>query len=130
MVGITAIMFRITNGSIKDIEVTKSRDYNIFRTTGLDDWFIKKVYYVEMILTAVIGWLAGTFLAYVVLIIYGFCITPEITYGFSLLHGYAGNISWINFIALAVNLLVTIGNASRFNRYMYKKTIKGVINNA
>ena len=130
LLGLTAIVFRITNGSIKDVEKVKSRDYNIMRTTGLDDWFIKRVYYVEMILTAVIGWLAGTILSYLVLIIYGFSITPEISFGFSLLKGYAGNISWINLIALAVNVFVTIGNANRFNRYLYKNTIKGVINNA
>ena len=127
---LTAIVFRITNGSIKDIEHTKSKDYNIMRTTGLDDWFIKRVYYIEMILTAVIGWFIGTVLSFLALIIYGFCITPELGYGFSLLGGYAGNMAWINFIALAVNIFVTIGNANRFNKFLYKNTIKGVINNA
>lgn len=130
LLGVMAIIFRIVNGSIRTIEKTKRRDYSVLRTTGLDDSFIKSLYYVEMLELAIVGWIIGVVLSFIVLTVYGFILTPDIAYGFRLLKGYFGNIFKIIPLSLLAVLVITFGNAARFNRYFYKQTVKESLINA
>lgn len=130
LLGIMAIIFRVVNGSIRTIEKTKRRDYSVLRTTGLEDTFIKSLYYFEMLELTIVGWILGVILAVVILILYGFIITPDIAYGFKLLGGYFGSIFKIIPLSLLAVLVITLSNATRFNRYFYKQTVKESLINA
>ena len=118
------ILFRIITGSYRALEANKRVDYNIMRTVGLPNSFVKSIYYVEMALQGLIGWAAGVSLGVVVGLIYGIAITPSIGYGFKMIAGSIGDLAWIVSLILVIDLVVTLGNAVRFNRYFYRQTVK------
>lgn len=118
------LVFRIITGSYRALEVSKRRDYNIMRTVGLPNNFVKSIYYVEMAIQGLIGWGAGVVITIIVGLIYGFAITPTLSYGFKVMGQYGLNLLWVALVALAADLIVTIGNAVRFNRYFYRQTVK------
>ena len=118
------LVFRIITGSYRALETSKRRDYNIMRTVGLPNIFVKSIYYVEMGLQGLIGWAGGVVITIIVGLIYGFVITPSVTYGFKMMAQYGVDLLWVGAVALAADLYVTIGNAIRFNRYFYRQTVK------
>jgi ABC-type lipoprotein release transport system permease subunit len=124
LLGMMALVFRIIMGSYRALEVTKRRDYNIMRTVGLPNNFVKSIYYVEMLIQGVIGWVSGLVLTVIIGLIYGFVITPKASYGLQILGKYGLNLLWVAFVALAVDLFITYGNARRFNHYFYRQTVK------
>ena len=124
MLLIIMVCYRFTAGSYRALESIKRRDYNIMRTVGLPNNFIKAIYYVEMVLQALVAWVCGTVLSVIIGLIYGFVVTPNLAYGFKLIGAYASNLWWIVLLSLVTNIWVTIHNALRFNRYFYRQTVK------
>ena len=118
------ILFRIITGSYRALEATKRNDYNIMRTVGLPNTFVKSIYYCEMGLQGLIGWLSGVVLAIVIGLVYGLAVTPDVAYGFKLIGRSAADLAWIVVVALVADMVVTLGNAVRFNRYFYRQTVK------
>ena len=124
MFALMMIVFRIIMGSYRALETSKRRDYNIMRTVGLPNTFVKSIYYVEMVAQGLIGWLCGLVLTILIGLIYGFSLTPKISYGMQVLGGFGLNLLWVAFVALFADVFVTIGNAYRFNKYFYRQTVK------
>ena len=118
------LIFRIITGSYRALEASKRSDYNIMRTVGLPNPFVKSIYYVEMGLQGAIGWLAGVVGSVIIGLVYGFVVTPSAAYGFKYIAAHAASLAWIVPLALVVDMVVTISNAVRFNRYFYRKTVK------
>ena len=118
------LLFRIITGSYRALERSKRKDYNIMRTVGLPNPFVKSIYYVEMGLQGVFGWLGGLAFALIAGVVYGVSVTPSIAYGFQFIAKNAGNLAWIIVVALIADMVVTISNAVRFNRYFYRQTVK------
>lgn len=124
LLGVTSVCYRITSGSFRSLEKIKRRDYNVMRTVGLPSRFIQKIYYVEMIIQASISWLCGTTLSIIIWMLYGFTITPSITYGLRMMLSIGNSMWWIILLSLVVDLVVTLQTARRFNRYFYRQTVK------
>ena len=122
--GMMIIVFRIIMGSYRALETSKRRDYNIMRTVGLPNGFVKSIYYVEMVMQGLIGWACGVALTIIIGLVYGFSLTPKITYGMQVLGKFGLNLLWIAVVALLADVFVTIGNAYRFNKYFYRQTVK------
>lgn len=119
-----SLCYRVLGGSYRALEKTKRADYNIMRSIGLKSEFIKKVYYAEMVLQSLIGWVVGVVISLLILVVYGLCVTPKIGYGFAMLGTNARDMLWVVWVALVVNLVATVSNAVRFNKYFYKQTVK------
>lgn len=118
------LLFRVITGSYRALERSKRVDYNIMRTVGLPSRFVKSIYYVEMLLQGLIGWLGGLVFALAAGIAYGAGVTPDFAYGLRMVGNMAPNLAWIIVVALFADIVVTIGNAYRFNRYFYRQTVK------
>ena len=124
LLGLMFIVFRIITGSYRALETAKRRDYNIMRTVGLPNSFVKSIYYVEMVIQGLIGWASGVGLTILIGLIYGFSLTPKISYGMQVLGRFGINLLWVMVVALVADVIVTIGNAYRFNKFFYRRTVK------
>lgn len=121
---IMLFVFRAVQGSVKTVSESKKRDYNIMRTVGLSNNFIKLVYYFEMAFIAIAAWIITNILSFIGIIVYTLIISPSILYAFSLMRDNIGIYILVTFIALAILLFVTLSNAVRFNKKFYKYTVK------
>ncbi len=119
-----SLCYRVLGGSYRALEKTKRVDYNTMRSIGLKSEFVKKVYYAEMVLQSLIGWVVGVAISLLILVVYGVCVTPKIGYGFAMLSTNARDMLWVIWVALVVDLVATVSNAVRFNKYFYKQTVK------
>lgn len=117
-------LFRAIQGSVKTVGESKKKDYNIMRTVGLSDNYIKTIYYVEMVFIALIAWIFTLILSFIGVLVYSLIVSPSIIYGFQLIGANIGKFAIISIIALAIILFVTISNATRFNKKFFKYTVK------
>ncbi len=117
-------VFRAVQGSVKTVGESKKRDYNIMRTVGLSDNYIKAVYYFEMAFLALSAWITTVVLSFVGVLVYSLIVTPGIVFGFKLIASGIARFAWVSIIALVVTLFVTMSNAQRFNKRFFKHTVK------
>ncbi|NCA67490.1 MAG: ABC transporter ATP-binding protein/permease, partial [Clostridia bacterium] len=111
VVVIMFFVFRAVQGSVKTVSESKKRDYNIMRTVGLSDFFIKLVYYFEMIFLALFAWMCTIFLSFIGVLVYSLVISPTLSYGFSMILSGILRFAWISALALLVIMFLTVSNA-------------------
>ncbi len=124
VVGIGSLVIMLVQGSVRTVGKQKKRDYNIMRTVGLADGFIKNVYYVEMAFNALIAWVSSLILAFAVALIYSIAVTPTFGYGMAIIGDHIKTISWVSFLTLALTVFVAETCAASFNKKFYKHSVK------
>jgi len=124
VIGVGYLVVLITQGSVRTVGKQKKKDYNIMRTVGMSNSFIKSVYYVEMGFSALFAWIGSLILCIIISMVYSFAITPSAKYGFKLILANAGTITWVIILALFVTLFVAESCAFRFNKKFFKYTVK------
>ncbi len=120
----TMILYRIIGGSYRSLEAVKRKDFGVMRTVGLSSRFVKSIYYVEMVMQALIGWAVGALAAGISMILFGVFSTGNFAYGFRFLSWWGAPVLWLVWISLFIDLASTLTNALRFNRYFYRQSVK------